>query len=310
MNAIDQKYTLKEYILLFAQGFCIGIANAIPGVSGGTVAFLFGLYEDLINSIRSFDLSFIKKLFQGKISVALDHVAWRFLGSVILGAVFSILCFSKAISWLITYKPVQVNAFFFGLILASIPVIARIIQKWNLFLFINILISAFITHLIVSSVPVNTSDSLPFIFLCGVLAISSMILPGLSGAFILVLLGKYTHIINAINDRDLVVLGTFLLGIIIGILSFVRLLSWLFKKYHDGTISVLTGLIIGSLSKIWPWKKALEYLEVKPGKLVLIKEINVLPDAFTREVAGAIGLMLVGIILTLLLNRSPKKRIL
>lgn len=311
IQTIDSKYKSWDYFKLGLKGFCIGIANAIPGVSGGTVAFLFGIYEDLINSIKSFDLKFFASILKFQFNEAFKNASWKFLGSIVAGAGISIICFSKIISWLLENRPVYINAFFFGLILASIPIIAKIIQKWNISVILNIIVSTILTYMIVSSVPVSTPNSLGFIFLCGVLAISSMILPGLSGAFVLVLLGKYSYIINAINDKNFIILGVFLMGIILGILCFVRVLSWFFSKHHDATIATLTGLVIGSLTKIWPWKKVVESLEVKPGKIIPIKELNVFPDTFfSTEVSIAVLLMIVGVVLTLVLNKSPKERIL
>jgi putative membrane protein len=309
MHSIDAKYNVKDYAQLLLQGCCIGVANAIPGVSGGTVAFLFGIYEDLINSIKSFNGLFIRDLCHGRFIQAWQRVAWRFTGTVILGAFISIVCFSKLIGWLIDTHPIHVHAFFFGLILASIPIIAKIIHRWRLPLLVLVGGAAVVTHIVVSSVPVNTPDSYWFIFLCGILAVTSMILPGLSGAFILVLLGKYAYIIDAVNQRDLLVLGLFSLGMVFGILSFVRILSWFFQRYHDATIAVLTGLVIGSLSKIWPWKKTLETAQTVPDKVAAVHEMNVLPDTLDAQVLLAIMFMVIGIGLTFLLNRSPQKKI-
>jgi len=309
-NIFKFKVRSKNCFILFLKGFCIGVANAIPGVSGGTVAFLLGIYEDLINSIKSFNIIFLKNIFKFRFKEAFSSVAWKFLGTIILGAATSIICFAQLIKWLLLHKPILVNSFFFGLILATIPIIARIIQKWNIKYFFLIIVSSILSWMIIKGVPLDTPESLLFIFICGVLAISSMILPGLSGAFILVLLGKYSYILNCISNKDFVILGTFMLGIIIGILFFVRILSWLFRQYHDSTISVLTGLIIGSLNKIWPWKKTFQFIETKSGELIPLKQMNVLPGDLNVEVWFALFLMIIGFILACFLNKSPNKKIL
>lgn len=302
-HPIDSKLKLSDLFSLVLKGFCIGTANAVPGISGGTIAFLMGIYEDLIDSIKAFNLRFLRSLFQFKFENAFSSVPWMFLGSLSVGAITAIFSLSKILTWLLQNKPVLINSFFFGLILATIPVIARIIKQWTIFRIITVILSATGTFFMVNSVPLSTPDSWWFILLIGMIAISSMILPGISGSFMLLLLGKYQFILRAVNQKDIVVLGIFLLGAAMGLIIFIRILSWLFSKHHDTTIAVLTGFVIGSLNKIWPWKKILETLITECGKVIPIKQINFLPGHFTGEVAIAASLMAIGFIAALLLNR-------
>jgi len=246
----------------------MGVADIIPGISGGTIALILGIYEGLIQAIRSIDLRFLTLLAQFKFRDAFSHVAWKFLGAVVLGIVLAILSLSHLVSWLLENKPIYIYAFFFGLILATIPIIGRIIKKWTASEVFIALAGAVATFFVVSMAPIQTPQALWFIFLSGAIAISAMILPGISGAFILVLLGKYQFILEAINQRDVFSLLIFVLGIGVGIVTFVRVLSWLFHKYHDATIALLTGIVMGSLNKVWPWKETVRFMESRHGKMV------------------------------------------
>jgi len=294
---------------LVLKGFCMGVADVIPGISGGTIAFILGIYERLIAAIKSLDLRFVALLIRFKFRDAFAVAAWKFLGSIITGILLAVLSLSHMIGWLLEHKPVYIYAFFFGLILATIPIIGRIIKKWTLSEIVITVSATVITFFVVSLAPVQTPEALWFIFLSGAIAISAMILPGISGAFILVLLGKYQFILEAINQRDILFLGIFALGIGVGIITFVRILSWLFQKYHDPTIALLTGIVIGSLNKSWPWKETIRFIESRHGKLVPVEQVNFLPAQLDVQVWGAIILMITGFVVALLLNRSPSKPI-
>jgi len=270
----------------------MGIADIIPGISGGTIAFLLGIYEDLINAIKSFDMKFVRLLCRFQFKEALESVAWQFLGSLFFGIGIAIVVLSGIISWLLSNKPVLVHSFFFGLILATIPIIARVIQKWSLTKILMVVLSAAITYVLVGLVPLETPESLWFLFFSGAIAISAMILPGVSGAFILVLLGKYQYILDAVNNRDIFSLGVFILGIVVGIISFVRVLSWLFSKYHDLTVIIIMGIVAGSLRKIWPWKETVRSMTTSSGKVVSLEQVNILPTQLTGDVILALLLMI------------------
>ena len=288
----------------------MGIADVIPGISGGTIAFLLGIYEDLISSIKSFDLKFVRLLCCFKIREAFSSVAWQFLGALLVGIVSAVIILSKVISWLFLNQPVLIYSFFFGLILATIPIIAGIIKRWTISKILAVILSACGTYFFVGLVPLVTPEASWFLFLCGAIAISAMILPGISGAFILVLLGKYQFIINAVNARDISSLGIFLLGVGVGIVSFVRVLSWLFNKYHDFTVTIITGIIVGSLRKIWPWKEITETVMTSHGKIIPIAETNILPSQFNGDVLAGFAIMAIGFILAMMLNSSSDGKLL
>jgi len=311
IEQIEAKYhKRRDYAILVLKGFGMGMADIIPGISGGTIAFLLGIYEDLIGSIKSLDLKFLQLLCRFKIKEAFSSVAWQFLAALFTGIGGAILILSKLISWLILNKPVLIYSFFFGLILATVPIIARIIKRWTFFKIIGVLLSACGTYFFVGMVPLVTPQAPWFLFISGAIAISAMILPGISGAFILVLLGKYQFILDAVNHRDFFSLGIFLLGIGVGIVSFVRVLSWLFDKYHDITIMIITGVIIGSLRKIWPWKVVTESIVTSHGKTIPIAEINIFPSQFDGDVFVALAIMVAGFTLALILNSSSDGKLL
>jgi len=311
IDRIKARYSRrKDYIMLVLKGFGMGMADIIPGISGGTIAFLLGIYEDLIGAIKSIDLKFLQLLCRFKIREAFSSVAWQFLGAVFAGIGGAIFILSQWISWLLHNEPVLIYSFFFGLILATVPIIVRIIEQWTPSKFTAVILSACGTYLFVGMVPLVTPQAPWFLFLSGVIAISAMILPGISGAFILVLLGKYQFILGAVNDWDFFSLGIFLLGIGVGIVSFVRVLSWLFHKYHDLTVAIITGIIIGSLRKIWPWKEITETIATSHGKIIPIAETNIFPSQLSAEVFLAFVIMTIGFILALRLNSSPVKKLL
>jgi len=282
----------------------MGTADIIPGISGGTIAFILGIYEDFISSIKSFDLAFVRLLCRFRFKEAFASVAWQFLGAICVGIIGAIFTLSQIISWLLHNKPILIYSFFFGLILATVPIIARIIKQWTFIKVTTVVLAALITYFFVGMVPLVTPQAMWFIFLSGAIAISAMILPGISGAFILVLLGKYQFILDAVNYRDFFSLGVFVLGIIVGIVSFVRVLSWLFSRYHDLTVTIITGIVLGSLRKIWPWKEIVRSITTSHGKVIPIEEINIWPAQFNGEIVLAFVIMAFGFILALILNSS------
>jgi putative membrane protein len=307
IHPVDAERAAVDYMVLGVKGFCMGIADIIPGISGGTIAFILEIYEDLIKAIKSFDGEFLKLLARGKIRQAFSRVAWRFLGSVIVGIGCAIALLAKLVSWLLREHPVFINAFFFGLILATVPIIAGAMKKWDVKKAGALAVSAAGTFFFVQLTPVSTPESWWFVFASGALAICAMILPGISGAFILLLMGKYQFILEAIHSRDIMTMLIFMAGMAAGILSFVRVLEWLFRKFHDLTIAVLAGFVIGSLNKIWPWKRILETMITSSGKIVPIKEVNILPEAFDLQVLLALLLALTGCAVAFLLHSVPQR---
>ena len=250
---------MKFKLDLFLKGVFMGIAEIIPGVSGGTIAFITGIYEELINSIKSINASSVKLLLSFKLSLFWKQINGSFLLTLLVGMLTSILALSRVIVFLIEEHPFKIWGFFFGLIIASTIVIFYQIKLVNSKVFISALIGLIISSYIALEAPSSTPNSNLFIFLSGAIAISAMILPGISGSFILVFLSKYEFILNSLNNFDLAVISVFVGGCVVGLVTFSRVFSYLFKKYNDVVISVLVGFLLGSLFKIWPFYKVLEY---------------------------------------------------
>ena len=250
---------MKFKLDLFLKGVFMGIAEIIPGVSGGTIAFITGIYEELINSIKSVNASSVKLLLSFKLSLFWKQINGSFLLTLLVGMLTSILALSRVIVFLIEEHPFKIWGFFFGLIIASTIVIFYQIKLVNSKVFISALIGLIISSYIALEAPSSTPNSNLFIFLSGAIAISAMILPGISGSFILVFLSKYEFILNSLNNFDIAVISVFVGGCVVGLVTFSRVFSYLFKKYNDVVISVLVGFLLGSLFKIWPFYKVLEY---------------------------------------------------
>ena len=293
-NLKPAQRSLKDYLGLMAKGFCMGASDVIPGVSGGTMAFILGIYEELIASITSFDLVFAKKILSGKFVEAFTGLSWQFLLAVGSGILIAIFSLAKILSWLLHNQPILIWSFFFGLIVASVFTVSRYIKEWSPATLIFAGFGAVSSYLLVGIVPVNTPEAPWFLFCSGAIAICAMILPGISGAFILVLLGKYHFILDALHQREFFPLIMVALGAGVGLLSFVRLLNWLFAKFHDPTIAILAGLMFGSLRKVWPWKESLGSVVDMHGKLISSGQINVLPAGIDTQLMIAFLLAITG----------------
>ena len=300
--------SLRGYLVLTAKGFCMGAADVVPGVSGGTMALILGIYEELIKSIRSFDLSFLRLAFSLKVKNALDHVCWQFVMAVGIGILIAIFSLARILSWIIQNRPILIWSFFFGLIVASVFTVSRHFNKWNLSIFAWGALGAACTYLLVGLVPASTPNAPWFLFVSGAVAICAMILPGISGAFILVLLGKYSYVLEAVNSRDVFTLFFVAAGALVGLVTFVRVLNCFFRKHHDLTIAILTGLMLGSLRKIWPWKEISESMLDTHGNVMATIQTNILPHAWDMEVGIAICLAVFGCLLVLFLNFLAEKR--
>jgi len=302
INQISPRRTIKGYLNIVLRGFLMGASDVVPGVSGGTMAFILGIYEELIDSIKSIDLHVIKLLLSLKIKAALNIVPWQFLLSVLVGILLAVFSLAKGLEWLLVNEPVLLWSFFFGLVLASVLMVSKRITHWSVKTIAAITLAAIGAYVLVGLVPTETPTAPWFIFLSGAIVICAMILPGISGSFILVLLGKYQYILGAVNNRDFITLGIFAMGATIGIITFAQVLSWLFKRYHNVTIALLTGLMLGSLRKVWPWKETIATILDRHGQPIPIQQANVLPTTFTPEVAFAIGLAAFGFILVFALE--------
>ena len=271
------KRNLSEYAFLTARGLGMGAADVIPGVSGGTIAFITGIYQELINSIKLVDKAFLQLLFSKGILAAWKHINGSFLLAVFSGVLISIFSLARLISWFLMVYPKLVWAFFFGLIIASALHVGKKITPWNAGVIITLIAGTAIAAYITIATPAATPESFWFIFLSGAIAITAMILPGISGAFILLLLGKYEFMLNAVKDLQIGIIIIFGIGCVIGIISFSNIISWFFNKFPNGTMALLTGFMIGSLNKLWPWKEVITYRINSAGEQVPILEKSISP---------------------------------
>ena len=308
MNPGKEKRTLISYLMLSMKGFCMGAADVVPGVSGGTMAFILGIYEELIRAIRSFDCDFIKLLSALRLKDALDHVSYKFLLSVGTGIIVAIFSLARVLTWLLENQPVMIWSFFLGLILASTFTVSKYLEHWDLSVMVCILLGIAFSYILVGIVPMSTPESPWFLVLSGSIAICAMILPGISGSFILVLLGKYHYVLEAVNNRDFITLFLVAAGACLGLLAFSRLLNWLLKRQHDLTISILAGLMLGSLRKIWPWKKAAQIIYNGNGEKLILPPANVFPSQWDNEVFMAISLMALGFLIVFTLGFFSKRK--
>ena len=289
---------LLKYVGVAFKGACMGAADVIPGVSGGTIAFLMGIYEELLNSIKSVNGEALKLLFTGKISAFWKHINGSFLLSLGAGILFSVFSLARLMKYLLEFHPVPLWSFFFGLILASAIYILKGLDKWSFQNILSLLAGVAIAAYICLASPAQTPDALWFVFLCGAIAICAMILPGISGSFILLLMGKYAFIMNAVTELNIVVLAVFAVGCAVGIISFSHVLSWLLKKYYMLTIALLSGFMVGSLLKVWPWKvpgaEAGFDFPALPGTFAQVTGAD--PQLFTAVAFMLLGLSIVLVI--------------
>lgn len=274
--------TVKDYMMLVLKGSAMGAADVIPGVSGGTIAFMTGIFEELVGSINSFDSTAIRMLFTGKLKEFWKHINGSFLMAVGCGILLSVITLAKLMLYLLNNHPIETWAFFFGLIVASSIFILRGVKGWDLLSVLFTIFGIILGVTVCTLSPTETPNDLWFIFLSGAIAICAMILPGISGSFILLILGKYEYIMESISRLtagDMVtalpVIGVFGMGAATGIISFSKFLHWLLGKFHKQTLLVMAGFIIGSLVKVWPWSnmeaiKASQFPHIPEKALVLI----------------------------------------
>ena len=306
-DIMKTKRSTLDYLILALKGFCMGTADVVPGVSGGTIAFITGIYEELLNAVRSFDLRFLRLITSLKIRDAMNHTSWQFLMALVFGILTAVFTLAKVLSWLLQNHPVLIWSFFFGLILASALTISRYTSRWKPAHTVWMAIGTVGAYFLVGMVPVSTPNTIWFLFMSGAVAICAMILPGISGSFILLLMGKYEYILNAVNQRDILTLLLVASGAVVGLATFVRLLSWLLKRHHDFTMALLTGFMLGSLRKVWPWKKTIESILDAHGHSVVLSQANILPSQWGQEVTFALFLATLGFFLVLFLNRLAGK---
>ncbi len=265
---------------LFIKGAAMGSADLVPGVSGGTIALITGIYEELISTIKSVDREAIRLLFKFEFKEFWTHINGRFILPLLAGLFGAIILLAGLITYAMKAFPIEVWSFFFGLILISSFLVLRRIKHWNVLVIIFVIVGTVASYWITLATPAQTPEGLWFILISGMIAITAMILPGISGSLILLLLGKYEFMLRATKEWDWLVLGTFLVGCVIGILSFSRLIGWLLDKYYDLTLALLSGFMIGALNKVWPWKEVIEFRVNSAGERVPILEKSITPDQY------------------------------
>lgn len=312
-----------DYLLVLLKGIAMGAADVVPGVSGGTIAFISGIYQELIDSINNVNLSAFKNLRQNGFKATWTALNGNFLISLLTGIAISVLTLSKLITHLLTAQPILVWSFFFGLVLASILLIWKEITKWKPTTIVALIIGIILSYFITIAKPVESPDSLPYLFLSGFLAIIAMILPGVSGAFILLLMGSYQTVIGTINEfreallslnfellgEAIIKLMAFAFGAILGLKLFSKVLHWMFLHHKNRTLAVLIGFMIGSLNKIWPWKKVLETRTNSHGEVVPFLEKSIFPNDFDGEpkILFAILFTVIGFLLIYGLEKLANK---
>jgi putative membrane protein len=301
-----------DYLILALKGMAMGAADVVPGVSGGTIAFISGIYEELITTLNTINFSLLKQLKSEGFKSVWKKVNGSFLLALLSGIVVSVISLAKGVEWLLEHHPILLWSFFFGLVFASILYVGKQIKirLTDFKLVLAMAIGAVVAYFITSLNPSETSDSNLFLFFAGALAICAMILPGISGAFILVIIGAYSPVLEALNTRDFKTILIIGIGAVVGLLSFSKLLKWLFETYHRSTLSVITGFMIGSLNKIWPWKIPLTFRINSKGIEIPLNEESVSPFNFDGDpkLLQAIGLMVIGVLIILVLEKISIKK--
>lgn len=298
--------TLGEAFWLALKGLCMGSADIVPGVSGGTIALITGIYEPLLNAIKSADAQALRLFVTLDLKQALARVHLRFLLALFTGIGTAIISLARLINYMLHHQPVMIWSLFFGLIAASILVVGKKVGRWSPSTIIGFAAGAGGAWILTRQIPVTTPETALFVFASGFIAICAMILPGISGAFILLLLGKYEFITATLKNPflpdNLLVIAVFCAGCLAGLLGFSRVLSALLARWHAVTLAVLTGLMAGSMQKVWPWREVLE-TQLISGKLRVIHDRAVLPSGLDGELASALALMGIGVAMVLVLER-------
>lgn len=297
-----------DYVLIYLKGMAMGAADVVPGVSGGTVALIVGVYERLLRALGACTPDKLLWLLRGEIRDTWRAIDGTFLVCLLAGVLTSIAAFANLLGYLLQEHGELTWSFFFGLILVSVFIVGREVQRWNVWNLLLVILGTAFAYTITVAAPMQWSSAPLFIFLAGAIAICAMILPGISGSFVLVLLGLYATILGAVRNFDLAMLMIFAAGCAVGMLSFARLVSWLLVRARSATMAVATGLLIGSLNKVWPWKQTVSWRENSKGEVVPLLQENVLPatyESLTGEPSwwlAGLGLMLAAIVLVIMLE--------
>jgi putative membrane protein len=301
--------TIKEYIAVGFKGLAMGAADVVPGVSGGTIAFISGIYEELVASISNINFSLLKTLQKEGFKVAWKQLNGSFLAALFIGVLISILSLAKTIKYLLENEPILLWSFFFGLVMASIIFIGRQVEKWNYKLLLLAVFGASFgyTITIVSSTSITEINYL-FLVFAGAIASCAMILPGISGSYILLLMGVYPIVMTAITNRDVKIISAIGVGVVLGLLFFSKLLKWLFSKYKNEMLVVLTGIMFGSLNKVWPWKITVTTYLNSHGEIKPLLEQSISPFSFDGDPQLILSILLVltGFFIIIAMERVAK----
>jgi putative membrane protein len=287
----------------------MGVADLVPGVSGGTVAFITVIYDELLYSLNSIDRESFGLLVKSKISEFWTKINGAFLATLFAGIVTSLLFLAKLVTHLLGHHAILIWSFFFGLILISAPLVLREIRKWNIALAITFLLGVGITYSLTLVPPSQLPEGIFFIFVAGALAVCGLILPGISGSFILLIIGKYQYLINSLISLNVTLIIAFSAGCVIGLLIFSRLLRWMLHNYRSASIALLSGLMLGSLNKVWPWREILEYVTNSKGEQVPAFDKSILPWHYFAttgkdpQVLQAILMMALSVFLVVLIEK-------
>lgn len=303
----------KKYALTYLKGMAMGAADIVPGVSGGSIALIAGIYQELLESINSFTLENLKLLAKFELKAFFKAVNGSFLLSLLLGILTSIFALSRVITFLMNFHPIPLWSFFTGLILVSAFIILKDIKRWNFGVVLAVAIGAAVAWWVTNLPPTTTPDAIWFTFISGSIAICAMILPGISGSFILLILGQYEPILEAVKDRNIMKLAVFAAGCAVGILSFSRVVSWLLRRFHSLTIGLLSGFMLGSVNELWPWKLVTEWRTSSSGEQKPFLDENVLPGDYFElvgkepQVFAALAAFIAGIVLVLAIEKIASK---
>lgn len=300
----------SDYLVISLKGLAMGAADAIPGVSGGTIAFISGIYEELITTISSINISLFKTLFKKGIKPFWKQANGNFILALFIGIIISFVSFMRIAKYLLEHHPILIWSFFFGLIISSIYFVGKQITKWDFSTILSLIIGACIAFYITTLPVLSASNNNTFLFFAGAIAICAMILPGISGSFILIILGAYKTFSDALHDFDVKKILVFIIGALVGLLSFSHILKWLFKNYHNITLALLTGFIFGSLKKVWPWKETLTWHTNSTGIKTPLLQESISPFSFNgnNQVILAITIMVVGFLAIFILEKVGSKK--
>ncbi|MGB0274296.1 MAG: DUF368 domain-containing protein [Flavobacteriaceae bacterium] len=310
------KEAYKQHLVTYLKGMTMGAADVVPGVSGGTIALITHIYERLINAIDTISITLVLQLFTSKRKEAWNKLDGSFLLALTLGIGTSILLVTGGISWLLEHYPIPLWAFFFGLILGSAFVLKNAINQWNITSVLMLLLGAFLAFGIGLVTPSQGSESLLYLFFCGMLVVIAMILPGISGAFILILLGAYGTALDTVDQlkafelEGFIVFAVMASGGLVGLKVFAKLLRWLFSNYKNMVLATMTGFLLGSLYKVWPWKKVTQYYINSSGERTPLTSVSVVPDVLSADaqVLLAASSFIFGLLLLFFLERLSKNK--